>query len=70
MRDPHVQWCERLSPSATAGGAGYSITGSGFFSILPLPVYVVLSWCNGLVALLHFYQVLCDRKNANVLPSV
>jgi len=25
MRDPHVQWCESLSPSPTGGGAGYSI---------------------------------------------
>jgi|GEM_PF-3408702 len=32
MRDPHVQWCESLSPSATAGGAGYSIVRSFFSS--------------------------------------
>jgi len=33
MRDPHVQWCERLSPSPTGGGAGYSISGSFFFLV-------------------------------------
>ena len=26
IRDPYVQWCESLSLSAFAGGAGYSIT--------------------------------------------
>ncbi|MCK9436814.1 MAG: hypothetical protein M0Q12_06375, partial [Synergistaceae bacterium] len=26
IREPYVQWCERLSPSAKAGGAVYSIT--------------------------------------------
>lgn len=25
IRDPYVQWCERFSPSAMAGGATYSI---------------------------------------------
>jgi hypothetical protein len=28
MRDPHVQWCERRTPSVLAGGAVYSIGGS------------------------------------------
>jgi hypothetical protein len=27
MRDPHVQWCERRTPSETSGGAVYSIMG-------------------------------------------
>jgi hypothetical protein len=31
MRDPHVQWCERCTPSVTTGGAAYSISGSLFF---------------------------------------
>ena len=26
IREPYVQWCERLSPSALAGGAVYSIS--------------------------------------------
>jgi len=31
IREPYVQWCERLSPSALAGGAVYSITNWAFF---------------------------------------
>jgi len=38
MRDPHVQWCESLSPSASAGGAGYLIKGWRFcLSLLVCP---------------------------------
>gem|GEM_PF-4298224 len=33
MRDPHVQWCESLSPSPTGGGAGYSIRRMCFVAI-------------------------------------
>jgi len=31
MRDPHVQWCERLSPSPTGDGTDYPIVRSLFF---------------------------------------
>ncbi len=34
MRDPHVQWCERRTPSVNSGGAVYSISGSLFFSVV------------------------------------
>ena len=29
MRDPHVQWCERRTPSCSIDGAAYSIMGWG-----------------------------------------
>ena len=42
IREPYVQWCERLSPSAKAGGAVYSIGGSFFIQFSLIPPLILL----------------------------
>src|SRR5690554_3650631 len=49
IREPYVQWCERLSPSAKAGGAVYSIRG-----------WCSLSSVNFPINLLHCFCLACD----------